>query len=479
MNFVMNYPSGGPCLSAVKSRRLLPGNSRLFLLMAVLLGITLPAFSITVQVGGCLSGVPSFQTISAAVTYVPGGSTIKVCPGTYAEQVFINKNLILTGISADGLTGVSVPPDTLNNPTIVSPANGVLVNAADLNPNPSDPNQPIAAQIAVVTKSNATNPISVNISNITVDGSNNQLNSCAVDLVGIYYQNASGTINHVVTRFQELQQSLFGCQDGLAIYAQAGYASTLPSTVTIENNSVHDYDKNGITVDGDELTAAVEANYVVGIGPTSLIAQNGIQISDGAIGKITNNTVTDDIYVNPSGCQNTDSCASASGILNYDSSGTSSEPITIGSNTVSNTQGGIVTYGDSNGNADYNTVTNNKITTSPAAGPYLIDGIDLCSNNNTAGTNTVFNSSEAGVHIDSSCTEVNGPTGNNSSAYSNTINDACVGVLTGSGTGTASGNITYNVQLSTNSGNSCPSNQDSARKHMVRLRPSPKHRERS
>ncbi len=37
----------------------------------------------------------------------------------------------------------------------------------------------------------------VNISNLIVDGANNGLSSCATDLVGIYYQNASGTVNHV------------------------------------------------------------------------------------------------------------------------------------------------------------------------------------------------------------------------------------------------------------------------------------------
>jgi hypothetical protein len=469
---VTKYSSGGPCSSTAKSRRLLSWNGRLVLLMAViLLGISLPAVSATVQVGTCSSArITSYPTISQAVSSVPPGSTIRICPGIYAEQVVITENLNLIGLGANGLTGGDAYGS--NNPTIVSPANGVVGNAADLY------NAfPIAAQIAVLTPSNASAAITVNISNITVDGSNNQLNGCGTDLVGIYYQNASGTIDHVVTRFQELSQADFGCQDGLAIYAQAGYASTLPSSVIIEDNSVHDYDKNGITVDGNEITATVSGNYVVGIGATPLIAQNGIQVSDGASGKIDSNTVTDDVYVNPSDCASNDSCYSASGILLYDSGGTSSKPIDIAVNTVSNTQGAIVTYGDTNGTADYNVVTSNKITTSPAAGPYLIDGIDLCSNNNTARSNLVFNSSGSGVHIDSSCTESTGKSGNGSTVSSNTINEACAGVLTGNGTGsTESGNVTYNVLQTSFAGDSCPvSNQFSARKPSVKLRPSPKH----
>jgi hypothetical protein len=220
--------------------------------------------------------------------------------------------------------------------------------------------------------------------------------------VGINYQNANGLINHVVARNQELFPDLFGCQDGLAIFVESGYGSGGSAAVTIENSSIHDYDKNGITVDGSGTVATITGNYVVGIGATPLIAQNGIQVSDGANGKVTNNTVTDDVYVNPEGGP----YASSTGILLYDSGGTSASKLVVSGNTVSNTQGAIVAFGDSFGNADYNTISLNKVTTSPAAGPFLLDGIDLCSNNNVATSNTVFNSSGSGIHIDSQCTEI-------------------------------------------------------------------------
>lgn len=38
-------------------------------------------------------GLAGYPTISQAVSSVPAGSTIYVCPGTYAEQVFINKKI--------------------------------------------------------------------------------------------------------------------------------------------------------------------------------------------------------------------------------------------------------------------------------------------------------------------------------------------------------------------------------------------------
>jgi hypothetical protein len=409
-----------------------------------------------------------FSTISAAVASVPSNSTIFICPGTYAEQVTITKPLTLTGEPTNGLAGASAAG--ANNPVIVSPATGVVVNAYDL-----VGSFPTAAQIAVLAPAGT-----VSISNLTVDGSNNGITgTCGIDLVGIYYQNVSGTINHVVTRNQELSPDLFGCQDGLAIYVQSGYGSGGTATVTIENSSVHDYDKNGITADGSGTVATINANYVVGIGATPLIGQNGIQVSYGANAKITGNTVTDDVYVNPPDCS---PCYSATGILLYDSGGSYGTHLTITGNTVSNTQGAIVAITDGVLTADYNDISTNKVTTSPTAGIYFLDGIDLCSNYNTAKSNTVFNSSGSGIHIDGECTEPGGSAPNSgyvNALTTNTVNEACAGVLTGPGlvgTGnTVTGTITYNVVQVTQAGDSCPAGEPGSKKPHVRLKPHPWH----
>ena len=439
-------------------------NRRFLLMAAVLISLSSFAFSATVAVGTC-TNLAFYTSIQTAVNSVPAGSTIKICPGTYAEQVLITKKLTLIGVSADGLMGTAA--SGANNPTIVSPAAGVVVNAFDLFDNSG-----IAAQIAVVPPPSAP-PVIVNISNITVDGSNSQIAGCAPDLVGIYYSNASGTINHVATRFQDLGSGLGGCQSGLGIYVQSGYSGGGTSVTTIENSSVHDYQKNGITVDGLGTISTVMGNYVVGAGATPVIAQNGIQVSDGATGKVTNNTVTDDVYISPDGGP----YYSATGILLYDSGGTSATNLTVSGNTVSNSQGGIVAYSDNlYGTADYNTITSNKVTTSPAAGPFLLDGIDLCSDNNTARSNVVFNSSGSGIHIDSQCTGGSGATGNNTMVTGNTIDEACAGVLTGNGTGSSqSGNNTFSVLQTVQAGDSCPvsPNKNAGAKMAAKIRPHP------
>lgn len=425
----------------------------------------------------CKPTVPSYSTISEAVSSVPKGSTVYVCPGTYAEQVVITKSLTLTGLAGNGTTGTAASGS--NNPVIVSPAAGVVVNTNDLYGYPSG--EPTAAQILVQTPSTALGtPIVVNINNIAVDGSNNGISGCGTDLVGIYYQNSNGTVNHVTARYQELGPAYFGCQDGLAIYAQSGYGSGGTATVTIEDSMVHDYDKNGITADGSGTVATISSNYIVGIGATTLIGQNGIQMSFGARGKITANTVTDDVYVNSSDCY-PGNCYSATGILLYDSGGISGNPVSITDNTVSNTQGGIVAYTDGAETADYNTVSSNKVTSTPAivvtGATYLLDGIDLCSDNNTANSNTVFYSSGAGVHLDSSCTDGGAASGANSSAASNTVNEACAGVLLGSSGGTATSTSSFNVVETTYTGDICPAgNGGPSVKAAAKLKTQPKRR---
>src|ERR1700683_4535489 len=53
--------------------------------------------------------VASYPTISLAVSSVPAGSLIYICPGTYAEQVVITKKLILEGVAANGsIAGAAV-----------------------------------------------------------------------------------------------------------------------------------------------------------------------------------------------------------------------------------------------------------------------------------------------------------------------------------------------------------------------------------
>ena len=69
------------------------------------------ALATTVQVGNCKSGFVNFTTINAAITASPNGTIILVCPGTYPEQVMINKPITIKGVSNGSAdAAIIVPP---------------------------------------------------------------------------------------------------------------------------------------------------------------------------------------------------------------------------------------------------------------------------------------------------------------------------------------------------------------------------------
>jgi len=385
--------------------------------LLVLAALSGQAFSSTVAVGSCTS-LPNYATIQQAVNGSPAGSTIQICPGTYREQVVISEKLTLKGIAYAGKDAVVILP----------PTTGLVANTVDVD----NPSSPIAAQILV---QNTAGPVL--ISNLTVDGTGNKL-ACGPDVQGILFQSASGTLNQVAVRNQIPNDIPSGCQVGESIYVQT--ATGLSSTVTVENSSVHSYNKNGITGNDLGTTLTVTGSYVRGAGlvPIPGAAQNGIQLGFGATGKITLNTVIDNIY------DPTSPWASAD-ILLYDT--LESSGIAVTTNIVGNSQIPIGLYTDTPNVGDGVSVTGNKIF-----GTWAYDAIDVCTNGNTVKTNTIFNSAESGVHLDASCSSGGISTGNSNTVTGNTIlESSCTGILTDPGTtgNTIAPNTYYTVPFTT------------------------------
>jgi parallel beta-helix repeat protein len=379
------------------------------LALVALIGLSGQAFSSTVAVGpsSCMPSLVHFATIQMAVNAVPAASTIDICPGDYPEQVVIKKKLTLKGV----VTG------TQDAAVILSPAAGVAQNTTDV-----DTGLPIAAQLLV---QDTIGPVL--ISNLTVDGTGNGItNSCGLDLQGILFQSASGTVDHVAVRNQTPGAAAAGCQIGESIYVQTATGSS--STVTVEASSVHNYNKNGITGNDTGTTLTATGNYVQGAGvvPYDGAAQNGIQLAFGATGKISSNTVIDNIYGAPT-------VAASADILLFDAEEGSG---TVSENIVGNSQLPIALYTDTPGTyGDGVSVTSNKIF-----GTATYDAIDVCTNGNTVTGNTIFNSAESGVHLDASC----GGTGTGNTVTGNTIlESACAGILVDSGAGGTTSPDTY------------------------------------
>lgn len=281
------------------------------------------------------------------------------------------------------------------------------------------------------------NAANVTVTNLTVDGG---VSDCSLDPIGIFYQNASGTISHNAVRHQALSAALNGCQSGLGIFVQS--SSPLSSTVSVTSNVVQDYQKNGIT--GNEIGThlTLTSNTVIGQGSTSGAAENGIQIGFGATATLNLNSTLDNIWAPDT---ISDSGDAATGILIFGSSS-----VHVTNNTVGNNQFGIAVVTDSTDSlsADHTTITGNNISATR-----IFDGIDVCSNSNTVQTNTINSSDEAAIHLDSSC----GGTGKSNTVRNNVINSACAGILVGTGTSgnTTTPNTFFNTQTAVLNGNQC------------------------
>ena len=65
--------------------------------------------------------------------------------------------------------------------------------------------------------------------------------------------------------------------------------------VSITNNTVSNYQKNGITANGS-VAATITGNLITGDGPVTYIAQNGLQAGFGATAVVNNNRVAGNNY---------------------------------------------------------------------------------------------------------------------------------------------------------------------------------------
>jgi len=334
------------------------GFARLFSVLTLTFGTTAVSATTTYAVGTCRPGLHSFPTISDALAATPSANVIVVCPGTYNEQVQITQAVTLAGVS-DGTSAQAI---------IAPPASGLVTNAT------SDFGSQVAAQLWV---NNAPGP--VNISDLTVDASGNGVSSGVIEVAGIFYQNSSGTVNRVATRNQS------GNNGGVGIWAEGGSANPL---VTIENNSVHDYDFLGIFVETvsatPELTAVIKGNEVT----TSQNAQTGIVIDAGSA-----STVTSNVIVNP---------GRFAGIMTAPSGSVGS----ISANTVANGNEGIVAA------ADGISVTSNKISGMATKG-IVVETLRAAIQSNTIAKST--------IGIDFQCNA-------NPNVHSNIITDAGTGL---------------------------------------------------
>ncbi len=208
--------------------------------LLVFVGLLLSANSMLAAnfaVGICKPNLPSYASIQTAVSSVPAGSTVEVCPGTYAEQVTIAQPLTLEGVTSGNSSDVviTVPASGL---TGVPGAFGITIFA--------------------MVAANAGLGGPVNISNITADGTGNGV--CGQGwLAGIYYfTDSSGTVNEVTVR------NLSSCGNNAGVWFDNGDSSNSTS-VTLENSSFHDIENSSLITSG-YVIPTVKGNFLGAAG---------------------------------------------------------------------------------------------------------------------------------------------------------------------------------------------------------------------
>jgi hypothetical protein len=240
---------------------------------------------------GKFIGYNAFAKIQDGINAVTPGGIVHVYPGTYTEQLIINKSL-----SLEGMTGAKVvAPDTRSTFTI---------------PESTATMDPIIFAYGSLSGSDT---ISVTAKGFEVDGGNKA--SSNYRYIGILCRNVKpGTIsNNMLHSLYPPSGKGSGPQTfGILVYGD--------SDVEIKENEIKDFSRGGIGVVGDggpsvDPSAVIEENIVYGNGlesETGWWAENGIQLGLGATGRIKGNYVYNCTVNNPSW--------SASGILVVDTS---------------------------------------------------------------------------------------------------------------------------------------------------------------
>jgi len=302
-----------------------------------------------------------FTSIQAAVQAASAGDEIRVYRGTYNEQVVIPASK--DGLKLTAVSGWNDDHDH-NHPS------GLAVIAPTAFTDPSQ---------AVVRVAGAHN---VQIRGFEITGKSAPTGTGAGADYGILVDSggsASITGNHI-TGIRD--NPLSGVQEGIGIQfgrtdSKGGILSSGSGSAT--DNTIDDYQKGGIVVIGAGSNATIRKNRIVGAGPTAVIAQNGIQISNGAKATVEQNIVSRNNY--------TGTDVVAEGILVYQTSG-----VTVRHNILFGNNEGILLASSKNSVVDHNDSFSNTY-----------NGIGLFdSSNNVVTHNDVFHNGHDGINVDSS-----------------------------------------------------------------------------
>lgn len=293
-------------------------------------------------------------TIQGEVDRAVATDTVLVNQGTYVEQVVVPKTLQLVGEDGLALTTIQMP----------SP------QAGDRN-------------LVTVTGSG----INVEITGFTVAGPATGPLSCAGTLAGIIVRDdASAHIhqNHIKDIADDDpggSAPFSGCQHGIGILVGRVALGTNGSA-NIHDNLIDGYQKGGIVVSNSSSSATINNNTVTGFGAQDEIAQNGIQVSGGAVASVTGNTVTNHLCDHATCGPDPVNASQSAGVLLFDPGAST----VVSGNTISNNDMGVYNYVDTGGAP---TINGNTLVGNRYEGIFLDQGTASVTNNELSGTSNI------------------------------------------------------------------------------------------
>jgi parallel beta-helix repeat protein len=222
----------------------------------------------------------TFLSIQAAVTASGPNDTVKVCPGTYTEQVQI------VGPTHDGLRLESLTPlaATIQWPAVPSVNHQLVdVNNADR----------------------------VTIRGFTIRGPFNS-GGCSVDRhEGVLFENTAsdGRLDHNrITMIRDSVPALWGCQQGEAVAIGKRLPSPtpagVPASARIDHNVIDRYQKNGVQAVNPGTSATVDHNTITYVqAETAFIpfraAPNGVVVFREAAATVQDNVISGNHWTFP------------------------------------------------------------------------------------------------------------------------------------------------------------------------------------
>ncbi len=199
------------------------------------------------------------RTVQHAHDVATSGDTVRIFAGTYVEQDAYSKSLTIIGSGID---------------------NAILKAPAALLPDDQGKRNVVEIK----------GPVTVNMTRLTVSGPGPT--PCGSIDSGIAIRQAA-TLNIWAAAVRDLRDNpAGGCQNGEAIRAgtQRSSASGV-GHLNAREIQVTNYQKNGVVVAGSGSTMRLSDSTIV-TQPSLIIASNGVEIVDGALGTVIGNSIS-------------------------------------------------------------------------------------------------------------------------------------------------------------------------------------------